>query len=262
MTPSDSGFDESTRHFSVDDLLGDQRPGSDADTGPIDVGHSDTASIDLAELRRDYARAGLRRTDLQSDPILQFAAWMRETVAAGQIEPTAATLATATPTGQPSARVVLLKGLDARGFRFFSNYTSRKGRELAANPHAALCFHWADVERQVRIEGLVERIPRAESEEYFHSRPAGSQISAASSPQSQVVANREELASRRREIENRYAGGQVALPDEWGGYRLWPELIEFWQGRPDRLHDRFRYRRNPDGDPISGDEWTIERLAP
>ncbi|MCG8455601.1 MAG: pyridoxamine 5'-phosphate oxidase, partial [Holophagales bacterium] len=174
----------------------------------------------------------------------------------------AVALASVDADGMPNVRMVLLKGFDARGFAFFTSYNSRKGQELESNPQAALCFWWDLLERQVRVEGRVEKVARAESESYFGSRPLGSQISAACSPQSQVVAGREELESRRREVENRYAGGEVPCPPDWGGYRLWPELVELWQGRPNRLHDRFRYRRNPEGDPIAGDEWQLERLSP
>lgn len=247
-------YEEKTTQFNIDELLGG--------ASSTDDGYGDTASIDVSQIRRAYDQESLRRVDLKSDPILQFGEWMDVALQSDHREPTAVSLATATPEGRPSVRTVLLKGFDARGFRFFTNYQSRKGRELEANPHAALCFFWPELERQIRIEGRVEKIVRLESEAYFNSRPPGSQISAASSPQSQVVANREELESRRREVENRFAGQEVALPDEWGGYRLWPESFEFWQGRPDRLHDRFRYRRNPGADPVIGNEWLIERLAP
>ena len=251
-------FNENTAQFNIDDLLDGAVSGDD---GASD-GYGDTATIDVSQIRRVYGQDSLRRGDLETDPILQFGAWMQEVVQSENREPTAMSLATATPDGRPSVRTVLLKGYDARGFRFFTNYLSRKGKELEANPNAALCFFWPEMERQVRIEGRVEKVVRLESEAYFKSRPHGSQVSAASSPQSQVVANREELESRRREVENRFAGQEVELPEDWGGFRLWPELFEFWQGRPDRTHDRFRYRRAPDGDPVLGNEWLIERLAP
>ncbi|MEM6794922.1 MAG: pyridoxamine 5'-phosphate oxidase [Acidobacteriota bacterium] len=207
-------------------------------------------------MRYQYTRGGLARADLSPDPFILFQQWLKDALDSPAKEPSAMSLATVDADGRPSLRTVLLKGFDARGFRFFTSYGSRKGSELAANPHGSLLFFWAELERQVRVEGTVERIAREESEEYFHSRPVGSQISAASSPQSRVVANRAELESRQREVEDRFAGQQVALPEDWGGYRLWPQNLEFWQGRPNRLHDRFRYRRTPD------DEWVIERLAP
>lgn len=224
---------------------------------PLDSVTETTAKLNIADIRKNYLKSGIRRVDLSPDPIIQFGKWMKEALDQGSGEPTAVALATSTPEGRPSVRTVLLKGFDARGFRFFTNYQSRKGRELAINPHAAMCFHWPELERQVRIEGVVERASREESKEYFSSRPAGSQFSAAASPQSQVVADREELVSRRREVEIANAGRDVPLPDHWGGYWLWPETIEMWQGRADRLHDRLRYRRPP-----GADDWTLERLAP
>ncbi|MEM8996277.1 MAG: pyridoxamine 5'-phosphate oxidase [Acidobacteriota bacterium] len=215
----------------------------------------DTAKIDVSDIRRQYQASTLRRTELDGDPMLQFGAWLDEALKTDNREPTAMSLATCDADGRPSVRTVLLKGFDARGFRFFTNYESRKGRELDGRPAAALLFFWPELERQVRIEGDVERISRGESAEYFHSRPHRSQLSAWCSPQSQPVADRNELEALQREAENRFAGEQVELPEEWGGYRLWPQMIEFWQGRRDRLHDRFRYRRH-------GDDWAIDRLAP
>jgi pyridoxamine 5'-phosphate oxidase len=171
------------------------------------------------------------------------------------LEPTAMTLATATPDGRPSARMVLLRGFDERGFCFYTNYESRKGIELAANPRAALVLWWGELERQVRIEGTVTRTSREESEAYFHSRPPGSQLSAAASPQSRVIEGRATLERRVAELATGSPDGKVPLPEFWGGYRLAHEVVELWQGRPNRLHDRLRYRR-------VGDAWRIERLAP
>jgi pyridoxamine 5'-phosphate oxidase len=191
------------------------------------------------------------------DPISQFAAWYDAAVAAGVPEPEAMVLSTAAVDGRPSARVVLLRGFDARGFCFFSNYESRKGRELQANPQAALTFHWADLERQVRIEGRVERTSEGESDDYFRSRPSSSRIGAWSSPQSEVIESRtalEELYRRFREEHPDDAA--IPRPEHWGGYRLGPERIELWQGRPSRLHDRLCFRRAADGG------WVLDRLAP
>jgi pyridoxamine 5'-phosphate oxidase len=189
------------------------------------------------------------------DPLRLLAGWYEEAVAAGLPEPDAMALATADPFGRPSVRFVLLKGLDARGARFFTNYESRKGLELAANPRAALVFWWGELERQVRIEGRVAPTSRSDSEAYFHSRPSGSQLSAAASPQSRVIDGRATLERRVTELATGHQDGELPLPDFWGGFRLAHEVVEFWQGRPNRLHDRLRYRR-------VGDAWRIERLAP
>ena len=208
-----------------------------------------------ADLRRDYARAGLTEADAAADPLAQFARWFDEALAAGLPEPNAMTLATATPDGRPSARVVLLKGFDERGFVFFTNRHSRKGRELAANPYAALAFFWPELERQVRVEGAVAPTGDEESDAYFASRPLASRLGAWASSQSEVIAGREVLDRAVEELAARF-GGEVPRPPHWGGYRLSPEAVEFWQGRPSRLHDRLRYARRPDGG------WRRERLAP
>ena len=207
--------------------------------------------------RKEYEQATLDETTVAPDPIRQFSAWYDEAVAAGVPEPEAMTLATATPAGRPSARVVLLRGFDARGFCFYTNYGSHKGRELTANPHAALTFHWPDLERQIRIEGRVEQTTAAESDEYFRTRPSTSRIGAWSSPQSEVISDRgslEALFARFR--ADHPDDSAIPRPPNWGGFRVVPERIEFWQGRPSRLHDRLRFRRDADG------AWVLERLAP
>ena len=206
-------------------------------------------------MRSEYTREALAEADVDADPVVQFGRWFEQAQQAGLLEPTAMTLATATPDGRPSARMVLLRGFDERGFCFFTNYESRKGAELTANPRAALVFWWDALERQVRIEGRVERTSRAESEAYFSSRPPGSQLSAAASPQSRVIDSRAVLERRVAELGAGHRDSQLPLPDFWGGFRLVHEVVELWQGRPNRLHDRLRYRR-------AGDGWKIERLAP
>jgi pyridoxamine 5'-phosphate oxidase len=210
----------------------------------------------MHDLRKEHRRSSLTENDLAPDPFRQFASWFDEATEKGVPESNAMTLATATPDGRPSARVVLLRGADERGFTFFTNYESRKARELEANPFAAVVFFWHDLERQVRIEGQVERVSSEESDRYFHSRPKGARIGAWASPQSQVVASREILESRFLEFENLHPDQVVPRPPNWGGYRLVPHSFEFWQGRPNRLHDRLRYARSPGG------AWIIERLAP
>ena len=196
----------------------------------------------------------LRRADLDPDPLRQFAAWYSQ--AADAVDtPEAVVLATATPSGGPSARMVLLKGFDQRGFVFYTNYFSRKGQEIAQNPRAAMLFHWSPLGRQVRVEGAVHRIDAAESDAYFKTRPPGSRLSAAASPQSRSVASREVLETAVAELESRYPDGAVPRPEEWGGLRLVPSRFEFWQHGDDRLHDRFTYRRD-------GQAWAVERLGP
>ena len=211
---------------------------------------------EVADMRTDYSLHRLDEVQAHTDPIRQFEAWFQAAAAGGVPEPNAMTLATAVD-GQPSARVVLLKGFDERGFVFFTNYESRKGAELAANPLAALVFFWPQVEQQVRIEGGIVKIAPAESDDYFHSRDRGSRIGAWASPQSQIIRDRAELEGRVKAVLERYGETEfVPRPAHWGGYRLEPVRIEFWQGRKSRLHDRLLYLRQPDG------SWSIDRLAP
>ncbi|MDB5807272.1 MAG: pyridoxamine 5-phosphate oxidase [Betaproteobacteria bacterium] len=213
-----------------------------------------TTAVNLAELRKDYALASLTEADVAADPQAQFDKWLAEAIAARCPEPTAMSLATVGADGQPSSRIVLLKGADARGLVFFTNYESRKGRELAANPRAALLFHWVELERELRIEGRVEKATDAETEAYFASRPLQSRLGAWASPQSEEIPGRAWLEQKFTEAEQRL-GKEPPPPPHWGGYRLVPQRVEFWQGRRSRLHDRLVYSREAAG-------WRISRLAP
>jgi pyridoxamine 5'-phosphate oxidase len=235
--------------------------------------------MSIADLRREYNLMGLRRADLNADPVAQFKQWFDQATGArasgrlrkffigvyksiftpGSSAPAdvnAMTLATCDKQGRPSARIVLLKGVDQRGFIFFTNYDSRKGHELTENPQAALVFYWPDLERQVCIAGQVTRLAREESEAYFVTRPRGSRIAAWASKQSEVLADRAELEGKWGQLEKQYPGEQVPIPPYWGGYVLAPDRVEFWQGRANRMHDRFRYTKKPDN------RWHIERLSP
>jgi pyridoxamine 5'-phosphate oxidase len=209
----------------------------------------------LGDLRREYAHARLDEKDVSHDPIVEFARWFAQAEEARVAEPNAMTLATATSAAAPSARLVLLKAFDERGFVFFTDYRSRKGQELEENPRAALVFYWVELERQVRIAGTVERTTVEESEGYFRTRPLGSRLGAWVSHQSLVIPSRAQLERGLKEVEVRFPDGNVPLPPHWGGYRVRPDVIEFWQGRESRLHDRIRYVR-------TGESWRIERLSP
>ena len=211
---------------------------------------------DLTKLRVEYKQRSLSEEDVDADPIAQLVLWLNEAVAAQAHEPNAMALATCTRDAIPSVRMVLLKEINQEGLSFFTNYDSRKGRELEANPQAAAVFFWPELERQVRVEGSVEHTSSAESDAYFRSRPPGSRIGAAASPQSQPVPSRHVLEQRAQELLNRYPDSNVPRPSNWGGYRLRPSRLEFWQGRPSRLHDRIEYIRH------AGSNWQIRRLAP
>ena len=217
---------------------------------------SESLSAQLRLLRREHADSGIDIADLADDPIEQFGLWMQAAVEAQAHLPNAMTVATVDADGRPSARITLLKGFDDDGFVFFSNFESRKGLELTKQPYAALVFYWGELGRQVRVEGSVERTTEAESLDYFRTRSRGSQIGAWASPQSRVIADRDELERLVTGVDERFAGQDVALPPHWGGFRLRPEMIEFWNGRASRLHDRIRYTRQDDG------TWRRERLAP
>jgi pyridoxamine 5'-phosphate oxidase len=211
--------------------------------------------LDVAALRREYTARGLRRSELQADPITQFKLWLNDAVAVDPADPTAMTLSTCTPDGAPSSRIVLLKAVDSRGFVFFTNYDSLKGRQIAGNPQVALTFFWAQLERQVCITGRAGKVAESESESYFTTRPEGSKLGAWASTQSEVIQSRQWLEKRLEEVTRRYAGGIPPRPPHWGGYCVTPSTIEFWQGRTNRLHDRLRYVKDGTG-------WRIERLAP
>ena len=214
------------------------------------------AMLSIAELRREYSLAGLTEQDLDPDPFQQFRKWFDQAMAATLLEPNAMVLATVDAAGQPSTRTVLLKAMDERGFSFFTNYESRKGRELAQNPRAAVTFPWIELERQVCIAGTVSKLSRAEAEAYFKLRPRGSRLGACVSRQSQVISGRAVLEERLRELETQHRGDDIPTPPTWGGYVLAPLEMEFWQGRPNRLHDRLRYMKQADHG------WKIERLSP
>lgn len=209
----------------------------------------------LHNMRREYEAGELNEKEMASDPLVMFGRWLEVSVSAGVTEPNAMTLATATTEGRPSARVVLLKEVNSEGFVFFTNYLSRKGRELLENPHAALLFDWHEMERQVRIEGRVEKLTIEESDAYFNSRPANAKIGAWTSPQSKIVRDRNELDALQKEVEMKFAEREIERPDHWGGFLVRPTLIEFWQGRPNRLHDRIAYYKTEEG-------WSMHRLAP
>jgi pyridoxamine 5'-phosphate oxidase len=211
--------------------------------------------MSIADLRREYARARLDEATVDPNPVAEFGRWFDEALKAKVLEANAMTLATVGRDGVPSARIVLLKGIDERGFVFFTDYRSRKGEELKHNPQAALVFYWPELERQVRVTGRTETISREDSEAYFRTRPRGSRIGAWASHQSRVIPDRELLEKQVAEAERKYPGDEVPLPPYWGGLRLTPDAIEFWQGRESRLHDRIRYVRD-------GGEWRIERLSP
>ncbi len=209
----------------------------------------------IADIRKDYSLHSLNESDVASNPIEQFNRWWNEALVSEIIEVNAMTLATSTKEGKPSARIVLLKGFDERGFIFFTNYESKKGKALAENPHAALGFFWKEIERQIRIEGVTEKISVAESDAYFFSRPEGSRIGAWASPQSEIIKNRAMLEENVQRFSGEFKNS-IPRPPHWGGYRVMPELIEFWQGRTNRLHDRIQYTKTRDG------SWKVDRLAP
>ncbi|MGK7932841.1 MAG: pyridoxamine 5'-phosphate oxidase [Microcystaceae cyanobacterium] len=213
-------------------------------------------NLSISDLRENYTQSGLLESDALSDPFAQFRRWFEEAVSANLLEPNAMTLATVTPEGRPMARVVLLKGFDTRGFVFYTNYDSAKGKQLTATPWASLVFWWGKLERQVRIEGKVEKVASQESDDYFHSRPLASQLGAWASPQSKVIESRDVLEKELEQLKSEYKDKSPNRPENWGGFRVIPHQIEFWQGRPSRLHDRLCYYQQPDG------SWQRQRLAP
>lgn len=210
----------------------------------------------IAAIRKDYKQHSLTEADVAKDPVTQFTSWWQEALKSEIDEVNAMTLATASADGFPSARIVLLKGYDENGFVFYTNYHSFKGQQLEENPRACLVFFWKELERQVRITGLIQKVSSDESDEYFHSRPEGSRIGAWTSPQSQVIENRKQLEEKEKELKTAFEGKEIPRPLHWGGYRVKPLIIEFWQGRPSRLHDRIQYTMEDNGG------WKIERLAP
>jgi pyridoxamine 5'-phosphate oxidase len=212
--------------------------------------------IKIADIRTEYKLRSLNEKDVNANPVVQFTKWWDEAVQSEIDDVNAATLATATLNGKPSARIILLKGYDERGFVFFTNYESNKGREIAANPQVSLVFFWKELQRQIRIEGTVEKVNTKESDEYFSSRPTGSRIGAWASPQSHVIKDRSEIEENAKKYKQQYPDENIPRPPYWGGYRIKPELIEFWQGRPSRLHDRIQYSLQ------KNNTWKIERLAP
>ncbi len=212
--------------------------------------------MDISNMREEFLLSGLERKDLFDDPILQFEKWFKQAQKSGMIEPNAMTLATVNESGQPSVRTVLLKFFDAEGFVFYTNYESKKARDIAANPKVSLLFPWLDLQRQVKINGIAEKVPTAQSIKYFLSRPRGSQLGAWTSNQSSVITTRSLLLSKFEEMKSKFQDKEVPLPSFWGGYRVVPKEVEFWQGRKNRLHDRFNYSLQDNG------EWRIERLAP
>jgi pyridoxamine 5'-phosphate oxidase len=211
--------------------------------------------MSISSIRKDYQLKSLSEKDVKQDPYAQFAQWWDEAVASEIDEVNAMTLATITAEGKPSARIVLLKGFDANGFVFFTNYESNKGQQLSANPYASLVFFWKELERQVRVEGTVVKVSDQESDDYFHSRPQGSQLGAIASPQSRIIEGRSIIEKNLENLQEQYKGAVIPRPSHWGGYRVVPESIEFWQGRSSRLHDRIKYLRQ-------SNEWKIFRLAP
>ncbi len=211
--------------------------------------------MSISSIRKDYQLQSLELTDVAATPVLQFDKWWNEAVSSSIEEVNAMTLATVNPDGKPAARIVLLKGFDENGFIFFTNYHSEKGKSISAHPYASLVFFWKELERQVRVEGSCIQVSKSESDEYFLSRPIGSRLGAWASPQSTVISSRTVLDQNLDRVSAQYADGIVPRPDHWGGYRVIPEMVEFWQGRPSRLHDRIRYRKDES-------QWLIERLAP